>query len=213
MVVAKCCGTGGVMVNDVEYQCNQRRGPFVCDCTAEFFVFCFCRFGGGDVSEDVVGGVEQGLQFCVELSVVELNDFHPSAEYGEPCENGRGECFVGVEETHRFHQMRHECVDLVVCPGAFAREFDNPDVGCPDVECDCSYLVIYIEDDVAGVAFRFWDVCSDKSGEVAVYDFNDITVFEVNIFEREIREAVPVCPCDVFEICHVVVGNHGISFF
>ena len=142
--------------------------------------------GGGDgvavgVAEYVGGAHEQGLQLGVEFGVVDAYGAHAAAEDDERTQDRGRYRFIGGVEAQGFEQFRDECFDLIV--GAFAAfgEFEYADIFGPDVVDYGGEVVGYGYVYIAGFASFLRDICSGKSREIAVDDFDQVSVFKCDI--------------------------------
>lgn len=192
------------------YEIYQPLAPGVGDGVAEGVVAGEVVPGGGGVADDVVGGVEEDLEFGVELAAAHFHDFHAAAEYCEFGGEGRREGFVLVVVSQRLQQMGHKGIDLVVGSGGVFGKFQHAHIGCLDVECDRAYVVIYIEQDVAGFALGVGHVGAYQSGKVTFHHFDQVAFLEVDVIEREVGETVLVGAGDIFEVRHAAVVDHRI---
>lgn len=196
-----------------DYESVEGDGPGVGDIFFEaavgFAGFCCC----GDIAEDCVGYVKEGLKAGVELTVFEVDHLHAAAKDGEFGGKRLRESLVAVVMSEGFEEIRKEGVELVVGAGGFPGEFEHAHVGGLYVEGDRANLIIYIEDDVAGFAFCVWHESADEAGEIAFHHFHEVALLKVDLIEGEVREAVFVGVCDIFEPGHCAVGDSGVTFF
>lgn len=106
-----------VVVNDGEYQVDERTCPIVCHGAFQPGVMFPGFFGVGSVAEDEVAAEQQGLEFCVEFAVVDVGHGHAVAEHRKTGNETVGQGAAGVETLHRFKQVGDEGVNLVVGAG------------------------------------------------------------------------------------------------
>lgn len=133
------------------------------------------------VAEYVGGAHEQGLQLGVEFGVVDTYGAHAAAEDDERTQDRGRYRFIGGVEAQCFEQFRDECFDLVV--GAFAAfgEFEYADIFGPDIVDYGGEVVGYGYVYIAGFASFLRDIRSGKSREIAVDDFDQVSVFKCDI--------------------------------
>ena len=200
-----------VVVDREEYQGDEGGGPCVGDGVLQLFILRGGKAGLLDVTEDITGAIEKGLEFGVEFAVVEFHRSQAAAEYRESGGDVGREFALLLIILQGRQEMGDDGVNLVVGAGRLAGELEDAHVRGLYVKGDRTDIVTYMEYDVAGTASGFRHVCADQSGEVAMNDFDDVAVLEVDILEREVRQAVLVGAGDILEVTHVPVGDHGVA--